>query len=266
MITNIDKYLDEYIVTSDDASKYLRECLIVAVILLGAYSLFITDFISSWILFVIIAVTLPRWIINVHELFHIKSNEEINGIIKCLGISPIPLSAFTLSYQEFQHIHLGHHRNPATENDPDAYHIRGNFFLVALNCFTSPEQNFIRWVQLNQFSSQLGINILIKLLFLGILILLGGKKFLWFWLCVRIVYGLGDIVFFRLVHHQQGEYGTFAMKLPSAIETWGEWIFGKTVVQATINHDVHHNNPRIAVHNLAKARTYFNNGKLTMDN
>lgn len=259
MLQNLNTSLDEYIVTDDDASKYLRECAIIAVILLAGYGLFITEFISNWILFVITAVTLPRWIINVHELFHIKSNEEVNGIIRCLGISPIPLSIFTLSYQEVQHVHLAHHRNTATENDPDAYHIRGNLFLVILNAFISPEKNFIRWLQLNQLSFQLGLDILIKLLFLGILILLGGKKFLWFWLCLRIVYWLGDIVFFRLVHHQKGEYGTFAMKLPSTIETWGEWIFGKTVIQATINHDVHHHNPRIAVHNLAKARTYIFN-------
>nr|WP_231865607.1 MULTISPECIES: fatty acid desaturase [Nostocaceae] len=244
-------------VNDDDASQYLRECAIAALIIVGAYTLFITELISSLILFIIVAVTLPRWIINVHELLHAKSSEQINGIIRCLGISPVPLSIFTLSYQQIHEIHLAHHRHAATESDPDAYHIRGNLFLIILNSLTTPEQSFLRWVKINGFSPQLGIDLLIKLLFLVILALLGGKKFLFFLLFIRIVYGLGDLVFFRLVHHQKGEYGTFEMKLPSIITTWGERIFGRTVIQATINHDVHHQNPRIAAHNLAKVREHI---------
>ncbi|AUS99433.1 hypothetical protein CLI64_02935 [Nostoc sp. CENA543] len=228
----------------------------VAFILLIVYGLSVAELIPNWIVFIIISVTLPRWVINVHELLHIKSSKEINQIIRCLGISPIPLSIFTLSYQQIHEIHLAHHRHSATESDPDAYHIRGNLFLVILNAFITPEQSSIRWIKVNGINFQLGIDLLIKLLILIVLAFLGGQRFLWFWLFLRIVYGLGDIVFFRLVHHQKGEYGTFAMKIPNIIETWGGIIFGSTVIQATIHHDVHHKHPRIAAHNLAKARSY----------
>ncbi|MDF5738641.1 MULTISPECIES: hypothetical protein [unclassified Nostoc] len=188
--------------TSDnDVSQYLRHCAVAALILVAAYGLFVADFISSWILFAIVAVTLPRWIISVHELIHVKSDKQINRIISCLAISPIPLSILTLSYPQIGEIHLSHHRTPTTESDPDAYHIRGNLFVVILNALSAPEQSFIRSVQLNGFNFQLGVDLLIKLLILGILIFLGGQKFFWFWLFLRIVYGLGDIVFFRLVHH-----------------------------------------------------------------
>ena len=259
MLKNTRKCPIEYIVTDDDASQYLRHYAVAALILVAAYGLFIAEFISSWILFAIVAVTLPRWVISVHELIHVKNDKQINRIISCLAISPIPLSILTLSYPQICEIHLAHHRSPATESDPDAYHIRGNFFVVILNALTVPEQSFIRSLQVNGFNLQLGLDLLIKLLILGILVFLGGEKFFWFWLSMRIVYGLGDIVFFRLVHHQKGKYGTFEIKFSSTIETWGERIFGKTVIQAAINHDVHHQNPGIAVHHLATARPYIRN-------
>ena len=249
----------EYFVTDDDARRYIRHCAVAALLLAVGYVLFIAEFISPLVLFAIVAVTLPRWIINLHELLHIRNDKQINSVIGCLGISPIPLSLFTLSYKEIRQIHLAHHREPATSSDPDSYHIRGNFFLVIFNALTAPEQSFIRFLAVNGFNLQLGLHLLIKLLLLGILVGLGGAKFLWFWLFLRIVYGLGDIVFFRFVHHKQGKYGTFEIKCPDILSRWGERIFGETVIQATVNHDVHHQNSGIAARYLAMARPYIIN-------
>ncbi|BAZ71121.1 hypothetical protein NIES4106_59180 (plasmid) [Fischerella sp. NIES-4106] len=259
MLKSTKKCPIEYIVSDDDASQYLRNCAVAALILVGAYGLFVAGFISSWILFAIVAVTLPRWIMNVHELIHVKNDKQINRIISCLGLSPIPLSLVTLSYPETRKIHQAHHYTPATESDPDAYHIQGNFFVVILNALSTPEQSFFRYLAVHGFNLQLGLDLLIKFLILAILIFLGGKKFFWFWLCLRIVNGLADIVFFRLVHYQKDQYGTFEIKFPSNLETWGELIFGKIVIQATMNHDVHHQNPGIAVCHLAAARPYIMN-------
>jgi hypothetical protein len=66
-------------------------------------------------------------------------------------------------------------------------------------------------------------------------------------------------MFFRLVHHQKGKYGTFEIKIPNPLSTWGERIFGETVIQATVNHDVHHQNPGIAARYLAMARPFVMN-------
>lgn len=180
MLKNTRKCPNEYIVTDSDASQYLRHCTLADLSLVGAYGLFIAEFISGWILFAIVAVTLPRWIISVHELIHVKNDKQINRIISCLGISPIPLSIVTLSYPQIREIHLAHHRNPATELDPDAYHIRGNFFGVIFNALSAPEQSFMRSLQLDKFNLQLGLDLFIKLLILGILVFLGGKKFFGF--------------------------------------------------------------------------------------
>jgi hypothetical protein len=71
--------------------------------------------------------------------------------------------------------------------------------VVFLGALTAPEQSFIRFLILKGFDLQLELDLIIKLLLLGILVGLGGEKFFWFWLFLRIVYGLGDLVFFRLV-------------------------------------------------------------------
>jgi len=47
------------------------------------------------------------------------------------------------------------------------------------------------------------------------------------------------------------------IKLPSILEIWGERISGQTVIQATINHNVHHQNPGIATRHLTTARPYM---------
>ncbi|MGD1872867.1 MAG: hypothetical protein ACFB02_07415 [Mastigocoleus sp.] len=245
------KKLSEYLATDKDAIKYTRHCSISAIFLLIGYLLFIAEVISPLVLFVVVAVTLPRWVINFHEILHIRNHKQVNGVIRCLAASPIPLSLLTLSYPESREIHLNHHRFATEASDPDAYHIRGNFFLVCLNALTSPEQSFIRFVIAKGFNFQLGIDLFIKLIILMVLAWFGKEKFIWFWLSLRIVYCLGDIVFFRFVHYQEGKYGTFQLYLPDMLIKLGELIFGKTVIQATINHDIHHQNPGIAVGYLA---------------
>lgn len=252
------KCLNEYMVTDDDAIKYTHYCAVSAIILLVGYILFLAEFISPFVLFLIVAVTLPRWVINFHEILHIRNEKQINGIIRCLGISPIPLSIFTLSYAQIREIHFNHHRASTAISDPDGYHIQGNFFLVCFNSLTSVEQSFIRFVATKGINLQLGIDLLIKLLILATLFWFGQEKFIWFWLFLRIVYWLGDIVFFRSVHYQKGEYGTFQLPLTNMLVKWGERIFGETVIQATINHDVHHQNPSIAARYLAVARNSIN--------
>ena len=154
-----------------------------------------------------------------------------------------------------------HHRFGATEEDPDAYHIRGQFLKVFLNAFTIPEQNFIRWVAASGMNFQLCLDLIIKLILLGTLAWLGGAKFLGFWLSLRLVDGMADIVFSRLLHHRQGKYGTFQLNLPDNLERLTRLIFGNSVINAIIDHDVHHQNPSIAVAKLASARAYFIDGK-----
>lgn len=248
------KYPANYMVTEADALGYVRRCWVAALILWGAYALAIQGTLPIAGLVLVVMLVLPRWIVCVHELVHIYAPEQLNPLICWLGASPVPLSGLALGYREIQTIHFAHHQAPATEDDPDAYHIRGATGWVLLNAMTTPEQDTIRWIASRELSVSLALSLLLKLVVLGAIAWLGGTTFLWFWLTVRFVHGLSDFMFFRCVHHQKGTYGTFALSLPPVFVRLGEWLLGSTVMQATMNHDLHHQSPGLAARSLNLAR------------
>jgi hypothetical protein len=227
-------------------------------VLLGAYGAAIAQLIPPWSLPLIILLVLPRWMINVHELLHIYSEQQLNRFICLMGASPVPLSIVSLSYGEMRTQHFAHHATATTEADPDAYHIRGTWLQASFHAFTSPEQTAIRWIYRYGLTPRLMVDLGMKLVVLVVLGWLGGSLFLWFWLPLRLVYGIGDLAFFRCVHHQKGDYGTFALHLSRPLQTVGEIIFGCTVVHTTLNHDIHHRNPYIAARSLMAARDRLN--------
>ena len=258
----------KYQATDQDALGYTNTCIISAATLILVYGLIAIylreDFTISLLLaahpvifltlLLTVLLALPRWMINLHELLHIYDEHQVHPFIRLMGVSPVPLSIVSLSYGQIRTLHFAHHAAPTIETDPDAYHIRGSWGQAVFNAFSSPEQSTLRWIARYGLSRQLAVDCGLKLLILAGLIGVGGTTFLWFWLCLRLVYGCGDLAFFRGVHHQQGCYGTFSLSLPAKLIDIGERIFGKTVVQATIHHDIHHLDPRIAVRFLGTAR------------
>lgn len=245
----------EFTVTELDALGYSRGCMVGTGLLIGGYGAAIAHLIPPWALGVLVVLVLPRWMINVHELLHIYNEQQLNRFICLMGVSPVPLSLISLSYGEIRAQHFAHHAAPTTDQDPDLYHIRGNWLRVIFNAFTSPEQSAIRWIAAQGLTPQLAFDLAVKALVLAGLVWWGGALFWWFWLSLRLVYGLGDLAFFRLVHHHRGDYGNFQLVLPQPFVTLGAIIFGPTVVQTTLNHDIHHQNPYIAARSLAAART-----------
>jgi fatty acid desaturase len=261
MATTASSFPVEYMVTEQDALGYSRGCMVGTISLLGAYCATVSGLIPLAVLPLIVLLVMPRWMISVHELLHVYGEQQINRLICLMGVSPVPLSVLSLSYGEIRTLHFAHHRTPATEADPDAYHIRGSWPQVIWNAFVSPEKSALHWIRTQGISRQLGFDLAVKVAVLSGLAWWGGTAFLVFWLSLRLVYGLGDLAFFRGVHYQQGQYGTFALALPQSLITLGEWVFGRTVIQATIHHDIHHQNPYIAARALASAR--LANGKLS---
>lgn len=244
----------EYMVTESDAIAYINICLIASACLVVGYIGAVAEIIPIWLLCVIVLLALPRWVINFHELIHVYHPEQMNRFICVMGVSPIPLSVLTLSYGELRSLHFAHHRSPTTEDDPDAFHIRGPLWQIIFTVLTLPEQRTLRWIGTHGLSLTLAVDLVLKaLIFMG-LAWIGGATFLWFWLCLRVVYGLSDFSFFRLVHHRAGDYGSFAVTPPVWLAVMAELVWGKTVVYATLNHDIHHLNPCIAVHHLPTAR------------
>lgn len=243
-----------YMVTEQDALQYSRHCMVGTLLLLGGYALAVAGVLPIVGLVALVALVLPRWMINVHELLHIYDHHQLNRFICLMGVSPVPLSVITLSYGEIRQQHLAHHRHALTHQDPDLYHIHGPWWRVVLNAFTTPEQGALHWIAAEGLNLQLGLDLVIKL---GVLIYLawwGGITFLWFWLSLRLVYGLGDLAFFRLVHNRQGETGSFPITPPLWLRRLSTLIYGITVTEATLNHDIHHQNPYVAARCLTLVR------------
>ena len=255
MTTTAPSFPVEYRVNEQDALSYSRGCMVGTLVLLVAYFATVVGLIPLVLLPLVVLLVLPRWMISLHELLHVCSEQQINRFIGLMGVSPVPLSVLSLGYGEIRTLHFAHHRAPATEADPDVYHIRGSWPQVIWNAFIAPEKSTLYWIRTQGISRQLGFDLGIKLAVLVGLAWWGGTTFLVLWLSLRLVYGLGDLAFFRGVHHQQGQYGTFVLVLPQGLVTLGEWIFGRTVIQATIHHDIHHQHSYIAARALESART-----------
>ena len=250
----------EYMVTEFDALGYSRRCMVGTAVLVGGYALAIAQIIPPIALPLMVLLVLPRLMINVHELLHIYDEQQLNRFICLMGVSPVPLSVISLSYGEIRTQHFAHHAAPAHASDPDLYHIQGNWGQAIFNAFTSPEQSALRWINRYGLTPQLAFDLAIKLMVLVALAVLGGSLFIWFWLSLRLVYGLGDLAFFRLVHHQRGEYGTFSLQWPLWAVQLSTLVFGATVTNATLNHDVHHQNPYLAARALPAAAIAHNSG------
>ncbi|NEQ96885.1 MAG: fatty acid desaturase [Cyanothece sp. SIO2G6] len=248
------KVSPEYMVTEQDALAYVNGCLVAAICLVGGYTAAVMQIIPVWGLCIIVVLTFPRWTINLHELMHVYAADQINPFICAMGISPTPLSLLTLSYRELRSLHLSHHRAPATPDDPDAFHIRGPSWQVFCMAFVVPEWQTIRWFKTHGFSWKLGCDLIVKATVLVGLAWMGGSVFWAFWLSLRLVYGVADFTFFRIVHCQDGEYGTFSLDIPSWLQQVIRLVLGELVLSATIHHDIHHRNPWIAAHHLPAAR------------
>ena len=247
-------YPVEYMVTEADALGYVQQCWQVFIVIVASYIATLQGVMPIAGLILVIVLTLPRWVISVHELVHIYDPQQLNRLICILDASPIPLSVLTLGYRESRTLHFAHHQALATDADPAAYHIRGATWWVFCNAMTTPEQDTIRWIATRGLSLSLVIDLAIKAVILGALAWFGGTTFLWFWLTLRLVYGVTDFIFFRCVHHQKGNYGVFALSLPPNLVRLGKWVFGETVMHATLNHDLHHQYPGLATRSFHRVR------------
>ena len=152
--------LKPYQATESNAQQYIWACGISAAILIVTFVLWATDSIPAAVALMGVALTLPRWLINVHELFHIYPAERSPVWIRFCNNSPFPLSGLVLSYSQSQRLHKDHHRSPATPDDPDSYHIRGSWLGIIPRRVVSCFQRIIYGLRRRIISHPFGINVL----------------------------------------------------------------------------------------------------------
>jgi fatty acid desaturase len=115
--------LSEYHATDRDAAEYQTKVIVFNLGLYTCFAAFVLEVINVWWMVALSSVMVTRWMIAFHELLHLRSADELDPFTRLL---PIPFAPLNIGYREYRNIHAGHHRDTATERDPDAFHILGD--------------------------------------------------------------------------------------------------------------------------------------------
>lgn len=207
--------------------------------------------VPGWSLAVTIPILVPRWMIAIHELFHLRGPGELDPLTRLL---PLLFSVPALGYRELLDNHRGHHREMASPRDPEYYQLRGSPLAGLANAFTAPEQMWFRWVARRGLDRQLALQTLIRALLAAALVGASGTTFLWYWVPARLSFGLAYFSFFYCLHRRGSSFGVYRLVLPAALLRTATLLWGRDVVEASIHHDVHHAQPRVAAALLGRAR------------
>lgn len=206
----------------------------------------------GWTLLLTIPILVPRWLIAVHELFHLRSEREVDPVTRLL---PFSFTLMSVGYRELLVNHRSHHRHMATPLDAEYFQLRGSPLAGLFNAVSAPEQLWFRWVAEHGMDGALLRGTLVRLALTLALIGAAGTSFLWFWVPARVAFGLSYFVFFYRLHRRGKAFGVYPLDLPAALARVARLLWGHDVVAATLDHDVHHAQPRIAARRLAEART-----------
>ena len=244
-----------FYVTPADGVRLQRTILILTGLMYGHFALAAGQFLPFWTLLLTIPILMTRWMLAVHEIFHVCKPPQLDLVTRLLPMAFTPLA---LGFREFQNIHFRHHQYMCTPDDAEWFQIRGGYLSGFLNAVTSPDQALFRWVACRGIDRQLvGTLILQSTVFFG-LIYLTGWNFLWYWIPARISYGVGSFVFFYMLHRRGKNFGVYALQLPAGLARIYALLFGNEALQVTCHHDLHHENPRIAGHALESASHVIN--------
>ena len=237
--------------TDADASRLRLQSLLYNGLIYLHFGFALTGWLPLWTMLISAPVLVVRWMLATHELFHLRSETEVDFATRLL---PLMLTPFSLGYREFLDIHRRHHRFTATPEDPEFFQIRGNKLAGFLNASTAPEQAYFRWLAKKGLDFPLLRDTAVRLtLFLG-MIWLSGWAFLWYWLPVRLAYGASYFSFFYCLHRKGAEYGVYPLPLPAWAEKTFTALFGKEALLATCHHDLHHAHPRVNAFQLPSIR------------
>lgn len=205
----------------------------------------------AWTLALTLPILVPRWMIAVHELFHLRSEREVDPITRLM---PFLFTFLSIGYRQSLANHRSHHRHMATPADPEYYQLRGNKLAGFANALTAPEQMWVRWVTQHGLDRELARDTAIRFALFVALIAVSGSTFLWYWIPARVAFGVSYFAFFYWLHRQREQFGVYPLALPVWLARVGRLAWGPDVMEAILHHDVHHAQPRIAAKYLAPSR------------
>lgn len=241
----------EHLYTRADGARYARLVTIHTLLLYAHLGLCLAGIAPWWTLCLSAPVLVVRWMLALHELFHLRPADEVDGFT---ALMPLAVTPLFIGYREYRAIHMGHHAHMATPRDPDYFHIRGTPLSGLLNAFTAPEQIFFRWVAAHPVDPAFLLGVVARLSIFAVLVALTGWQFLWYWLPVRIAHGLGYFGFFYCLHRRGEDYGVYPLRLAAWLQAALGMLFGRDAVLATCHHDVHHRHGGVAARHLPQCR------------
>lgn len=233
-----------------DARRFQRNALLINGLIYAHYGAVVFSLVPPWTLLLTLPVLVVRWMLSVHELFHLRNPQEVDPLTRLLPLAFTPLM---LGYSEYRSMHFGHHRHHGTVEDPEHFHIRGSKFAGFLNALSAPEQSYFRWIAKHGMSPELALGSVVRLLLFACLIILGGKLFLWYWIPLRIAYAISYFSFFYCLHRRGPEHGVYPLTLPVWVQRIFALLYSQDALHATCYHHVHHDHAVIAARHLAEA-------------
>jgi fatty acid desaturase len=240
-----------YFASDRDARRLTRNSLaciaLIYVDLLAAAA----GIVPVWTLAILVPLLVPRWMIAIHELFHLRSEREVDPVTRFQLLLFTPLS---LGYRENLVNHRTHHRFMGVTGDAELYQLRGSRLSGFINAMTAPEQMWFRWVGERGIDRRLAVETTLRCLLFAGLAAGTGTAFLWYWIPARIAFGTSYFVFFYWLHRRGDDMGVYPVVLPTPLPRILTLLYGQDVVEATVHHDVHHVQPRIAAEHLAGSR------------
>jgi hypothetical protein len=234
-----------------DAKRLTRTSLICVAVIYGDLLAAAAGLVPAWTLAIVVPLLIPRWMIAIHELFHLRSEREVDPVTR---FQPLLFTPIALGYRENLVNHRTHHRHMGTAADAEFYQLRGSRLSGFANAMTAPEQMWFRWVKEHGLDRRLGVETALRFMLFAGLASGTGTVFLWYWVPARIAFGVSYFVFFYWLHRRGPQMGVYRLVVPQPLAAILTLLYGRDVVEATLHHDVHHVQPRIAAEHLAVSR------------
>lgn len=239
--------LRTYFATNLDADRYQRTQFVCSGLIYGHFVICMAGVLPFWTLLLSIPPLVVRWMIALHELFHVRGPRDVDFLTR---IQPLFFTPLALGFREYRAIHFGHHRHMATSLDPDFFHIRGSKLQGFLNALSAPEQSFFRWVNVHGLNSTLLRDAALRTSLAVLLIMGSGWNFLWYFVPLRLAYGLSYFSFFYCLHRRGAQYGVYAVSFSARWARLFRVLLGADAYAATCHHPLHHSNPAVAASHL----------------
>ena len=243
--------LATYFASDSDARRLTAASLLCVALIYGNLLAAAAGIVPVWTLAIVAALLVPRWMIAIHELFHLRSEREVDPVTR---FQPLLFTPLSLGYRENLVNHRTHHRFMGTPADAEFYQLRGSRLSGFANAMTAPEQMWFRWVNAHGLDRRLAMDTALRFALFAALAAGTGAVFLWYWVPARITFGFSYFVFFYWLHRRGPEMGVYQLVVPKPLAALLRLLYGRDVVEATLHHDVHHVQPRIAAEHLAGSR------------